>query len=542
MRLALNRRQFHRCYYELTLDPKKYKNNTIRLDSFSLIPIGAVTLNKFETDVVVVGCGVAGMTSALAALESGARVISVERSTFEERGGNSRWTDANLRLKIGQEQPEWDDLFWLSFEENHGFHVDPEMMAETANDYDSWHPNVKTAPFLDPELLGTFAESMPETIEWLKARGVEFNMDGKFYPLFIKAILMPYINGGGLEVIDKLTPLIQEQGGEFLCETTATELMVNDMGEVCGLRCTGKRNEPIEITAKSVILASGGFEGNPQMLAQYVGQNSRYMKPVAKGGYYNKGEGLKMALDLNAAPSGDWSDIHLQQVDPRSTQPEALVDIWQCGIVVNSAGQRFMDECPHDIRTFQESPGRSVISQPGGTGFIIYDDQLHSEESQEWKFGIRSEVPPIKANSLEELAEQLRIPADQFVQTVQAYNESCTRSDEADFTAFNPQTLTFDGVGTEGLAIPKSNYAKRIDTPPYYCYPMMSAICLTCGGLRVTPNAEVLNYSGEVIPGLYAAGETIGMYYRQYVGATSVLRGLVFGKIAGGHAARTLKD
>lgn len=493
-------------------------------------------MKRYETDVVVVGCGVAGMTSALAALEAGARVISVERSTFEERGGNSRWTDANLRLKLGQE-PEWDDLFWYSFGENHGFHIDAEMIAETSRPYDSWHPNLKTAPFLDPELLSTFADAMPDTVKWLQQHGVEFNMDGKFYPLFIKAILMPHINGGGLEVIDKLTPLIQDKGGEFLCETTAVDLLLDDMGQISGLRCTGKRNEPIEISAKSVVLASGGFEGNPQMLAQYVGQNSRYMKPVAKGGYFNKGEGLKMALDLNAAPAGDWSDIHLQQVDPRSKQPEALVDIWQCGIVVNKNGERFMDECPDDILKFQESPGRAVIQQPDGTGYIIIDDDLFSGDNQEWRFGVRSEVPPIQANSAEELAELLGVPAANLVNTIQTYNEACTRTDEADFTQFDAETYGFDGVGTEGLAIPKSNYAKRLDKPPYYCYPMMSAICLTCGGLKVSPNAEVLNYSGEVIPGLYAAGETIGMYYREYVGATSVLRGLIFGKIAGSHAA-----
>ena len=495
-------------------------------------------MKHYDADVAVIGCGVAGMTAALSALESGAKVISIERSTFEERGGNSRWTDANMRLKRNQEEPEWDDIFWASFEENHGYHVDPEMMAETANDYESWHPNVKTAPFLDPELLGAFAEAMPETVEWLRNHGVNFNMEGKFYPYFLKVIRMAYITGGGLEVIDKLTPLIQARGGEFLCETTAVRLITDDMGRVCGVRCTGKSNEPVEVNARAAILASGGFEGNPQMLAQYVGKNARYVKPVARGGYFNKGEGLRMALDLNAAPSGDWSEVHLQQVDPRSTQPEALVDIWPCGIVLNQRGERFMDECPDDIRTFQESAGRAVIEQEGGIGFIIYDDQLNSGD-QGWRFGVRSEVPPYQADSLDALAEQLDVPADRFISTIESYNNACRDSDQVDYTHFGvkDRTIVFDGISTQGLTIPKSNYAKRIDKPPFFCYPMMSSICLTCGGLRVTPEAQVVNYSGEVIPGLYAAGETVGMYYREYVGATSVLRGLIFGRIAGTHAA-----
>jgi tricarballylate dehydrogenase len=494
-------------------------------------------MKHFETDVAVIGCGVAGMTAALSALESGAKVINIERSTFEERGGNSRWTDANMALKFGQEEPEWNDAFWSSFERNHGYHVDPEMMAETANDYASWHPNVKTAPFLDPELLSAFAEGMPDTVEWLQNHGVDFNMDGQFFPFFLRIMLMPYITGGGLEVIEKLTPLIQAKGGEFLCETTAVKLLEDDMGRVCGVRCAGKNNEPVEVKAKAVILASGGFEGNPQMLAQYVGKNSRYMRPVARGGYFNKGEGLRMALDLNAAPSGDWSDVHLQQVDPRSTHPEALVDIWPCGIVVNQNGDRFMDECPHDPNTFQESAGRAVVEQEGGIGYIIYDDQLHSGD-QSWRFGIRSEVPPIQADSLEALAEQLNVPADKLINTVESYNNACYDSDQVDYTRYGvAEGALFDCIGTQGLAIPKSNYAKRIDKPPFFCYPMMSSICLTCGGLRVTPEAQVVNYSGDVIPGLYAAGETIGMYYREYVGATSVLRGLIFGRIAGNHAA-----
>lgn len=494
-------------------------------------------MKRFETDIAVIGCGVAGMTAALSALESGAKVINIERSTFEERGGNSRWTDANLKLKLDQEEPEWDDSFWASFESNYGYHVDPEMMAETANDYASWHPNVKTAPFLDPEVLSAFAEAMPDTVEWLRKLGVDFNMDGKFYPFFLKIMRMPYITGGGLEVIDKLTPLIQAKGGEFLCETTAIKLLEDDMGRVCGVRCAGKNNEPVEVNARAVILASGGFEGNPQMLAQYVGKHSRYMKPVARGGYFNKGEGLRMALDLNAAPSGDWSDVHLQQVDPRSTQPEALVDIWPCGVVVNQHGERFADECPHDPSTFQESMGRAVVAQEGGIGYIIYDDQLNSGD-QTWRFGIRSEVPPYQADSLEALAQQLNVPAEQFVNTIESYNNACHNSDQVDYTRFAvAEGMLFDGIGTQGLTLPKSNYAKRIDKPPFFCYPMMSSICLTCGGLRVTPDAQVVNYSGEVIPGLYAAGETIGMYYREYVGATSVLRGLIFGRIAGTHAA-----
>jgi len=480
------------------------------------------------------------MTSALSALENGARTISVERSTFEERGGNSRWTDANLLLKAGQEEFEWDQFFWDGHGAHYAFHTEPYFLQETAkHTYDEWDALVKTAPFLDPEVLGAFADGMVPTMNWLRELGVTFVMDGKYFPLIFKApaTLNPYITGGGLEVIEKLTPRIQARGGEFLCETTATGLITDDMGRVCGLKATGRNNEPIEIRAKAVILACGGFEGNPQMMAQYI-PNARYLKPIARGGYYNRGEGLRMALDLNAAPAGDWTGMHIEEVDPRSELPEALVGIWPYGIVVNRDGKRFVDESPADFAARPpEEFGQAVLAQEGGIGYVIYDDQLVSGPHQEWRRAIRSDVKPWQADSLEELARLIGVPAAQLVQTVKQYNAACTRSNEVDFAFFDPDTFSFGRIGTEGLDPPKGNYARRIEKGPFYCYPVTCGIVFTYGGLRVTPDAQVVNHSGETIPGLYAAGETVGIQYRRYVGATSVLRGLIFGRIAGSHAA-----
>jgi tricarballylate dehydrogenase len=490
----------------------------------------------YETEVVVVGCGIAGMAAALSALEAGAKVISVERSTFDERGGNSRWTDANLLVAPGRSDFELLDMFWDGLTNNSGFHVDRDMMAETANDYDSWHPNVKTGPFLDPVLLETFGENVPSSLEWLQNHGVKIDIEGKNFPFFIRMMPFPQIYGGGLNVIETLTPRIQEKGGEFIFETTATELLIDEMGRIYGLRGTTKNNEPVEIKARAVILASGGFQGNPQMLAQYCGKESKYVKPVCKGGYYNKGEGLRMALAINAAPAGDWSEMHRQMVDPRSTQPEALVHIWQGGIVVNQHGERFMDECPSNFSEWHEPPGRAIMAQPGGIGYIIYDEQLNSGAYQGWRAGNRSEVAPIVGNTLQELAEKLEIPAKKLEQTVAKYNRACVRSDSVQFN-WDAETFSFGGVSTEGVEPPKSNYAKKVEIGPFYCYPMIASICMTLGGLRVNANAQVLNYSAEIIPGLYAAGETVGMHYGDYTGGTSAVRALTFGRLAGDHAA-----
>ena len=497
---------------------------------------------RYETDVIVVGCGVAGMTSALAALENGAKTINVERSTFEERGGNSRWTDANLLIESGSDSFEPSDNFWLGFQFASKFHLPPHMEKDAGNGYDEWEPNTKTGPFLDPELLSAFAENIPVTLNWLSERGVKIDTDPHPFPFHIQLPGVPQISGGGLAVIETLSPRIEELGGEFLYETTATDLILDDNGAVCGLKCTGKNNVPVEIHGKAVILASGGFQGNPQMLAQYVGPEAKYLRPVAPGGYYNKGEGLKMALAINAAPAGDWSDVHRQMVDPRSPMHEALTHIWQMGVLVNQNGERFLDEFDTNYINWHEEPGRAIVKQPGGISYIIYDDEVNSGPYQAWRRGLRNPVDPIVADTLEELAVKLNIPPQKLTQTIDAFNTACTRSDEVElgYMSFENAALSFDGISTEGIAPPKSNSAKRIEKGPFFCYPMISSICLTIGGLRVNPDAQVLNQGADIIPGLYAAGETIGLYYGMYVGGTSVLRGLTFGKIAGSHAAKQI--
>ncbi|BFM16944.1 FAD-dependent tricarballylate dehydrogenase TcuA [Maricurvus nonylphenolicus] len=507
-------------------------------------------MKQHHADVVIIGAGAAGLSCALTALEAGSKVINIERSTQDMMGGNTRWTEANLLLQGGPEQEgfELNDMFYLSYAINKGFHVDPDIEAETVNDYENWSALAKTTQFVDPELLGTFADSIPPTLEWLTERGVQINpKEPETIPFCMPTLPYVKIYGGGLAIIEKLVPQIEEKGGQFLFETTAHKL-IEENGTVVGVRCSGKNNETIDVFGK-VVLASGGFEGNPQMLVQYGGQEKRYMRPVAKGGLYNKGEGLRMALELNAAAAGDWSDCHQQVVDSRTGLQEAMVNIWPFGIMVNQKGERFMDEAPNNILEWQEEPPAHITRQPGGIGYIIYDEKLASDTESSWKYGIRTDMPPVQANSLEELAALLMIPVATLKQTVADYNASCVNADKVnrcigdqnvDFMSIDiANHQFFDGAGTEGVYPPKQNYAAPIDSPPYYCYPAISSICFTHGGLRVNGNAQVVNSSGEVIPGLYAAGETVGMHYGIYTVGTSVLRGLCFGRIAGAHATNS---
>jgi tricarballylate dehydrogenase len=496
-----------------------------------------VKMKKFETDLVVIGCGAAGLSCALSALENGMNVINLERSPREDMGGNTRWTEANLLLKTGAEQKEFEiaDQFLDFYGLFSSFHTDPDIIAETTKDYDSWSMLAKTTPFLDPEVLGTFADSVSGTLDWISDKGVVIETNPHTIPFCIDTLPYARIYGGGLAIVETLTPKIEELGGKLIFDTTARDLIEED-GQVIGVRCSGKNNECIEVYGK-VVLASGGFEGNPQMLVQYGGQENRYLRPVAKGSHYNKGEGLRMALDMNAATAGDWSDCHHQVIDPRSPMPEAMVNIWPFAIMVNQEGKRFMDESPSNPMLWQEYPGEQILKQPGGISYIIYDEKLASDTTSNWKYGIRSEIPPVKANTLNELAALLMIPAEQLTQTVEEYNAACVNVDKVDYTKGSAETMEFDGAGTENLSPPKQNYANTVDQGPYYAYPAISSICFTYGGLRVNGQAQVINASGEVIPGLYAAGETVGMHYGIYTIGTSVLRGLCFGRIAGLHAA-----
>ena len=252
---------------------------------------------------------------------------------------------------------------------------------------------------------------------------------------------------------------------------------------------------------------------------------------MSKGCHYNKGEGIAMASAIGAAPCGDFGSFHASPMDPRSDRAGPSIYIYPQGILVNQNGQRFVDEGPGSTDETYENVTREINAQPGGIAYAVLDTTLAKVAHPESV--VRSEVPPYQADTLAGLAAQLKIDADALAATVAAYNKACGTGtyNEADM----------DGLCTRGISPRKSNWARPIAKPPYIAYPIISSIVLTFGGLKVTPEARVVNQQGDVIPGLYAAGETLGLYYRSYTGATSVLKGLVFGRIAGTDAAESLR-
>jgi tricarballylate dehydrogenase len=478
-------------------------------------------MTNLKFDLVVVGCGVAGLSAAVSAAENGLDVAILERATREERGGQSRYTEAYLRMKS---DTEVTDDFEDFMAENSGFYQDPDYVVESLIDRQDWSPQARALPAIDAGIISSFSENVPVTINWLKSHGVKFDFLPTQFLTSTQPRLLPV--GGGEAIVETLAQKAEALGVTFFYETAGRELVLNGVNDVAGLKAYSRLKGALCFEGK-VALASGGFEGNSEMMTRYLGHRAAYLRPVCKGGYYNRGEGIQMALDAGAAAGGEFGNYHAEPVDPRSGISEPSIFIFPYGVLVNKEGVRFTDEGPGTVDAWYERITRKVYAQTDGIAYCVLDQKV--KDIPNYRLGIRTDQPAIEANTLEELARKLDIPVEDFVATVGAYNSACKGGD------YKP--LVEDGVCTEGLKPCKSNWALPIDQGPFMAYPMISANVFTFGGLKINEAAQVINIDGDPIKGLYAAGETVGMYYRNYCGGTSVLRGLTFGRIAGRTAA-----
>jgi tricarballylate dehydrogenase len=479
-----------------------------------------------ERDLVIVGCGIAGLSAAVTALQAKLKVTLLERAPEEDFGGNSRWTEAYLRMK---NDTEVSDDFEEKFAQNAGANLDPNVLDAVAGAYQHWPPYVKAHALPDPELIEHFATNVPPTIAWLKSFGLKFGPQAIY--LLTQSTSRIAAQGGGLALIERLMKEAKALGADIRFRTTAVDLLRHPDGPVVGVQVIDADGKRSKIRARATLLASGGYEGNPEMMTHYMGTRAANIRPVARGGYYNKGEGIRMALAAGAAPAGDFGSYHAEPVDPRSRQPEAVVHIYPYGILVNKLGLRFVNEGPGMVDAWYDPITRTVADQPDGICWVIFDAQV--EEIPRWNTSIRSDVPAIEESTLEALIEKLELPPT-ALETIAAFNRACPPA-KGEFKPFEP-----DHRATNGLAIGKSHWSRPIEKAPFRAYPIISANCFTFGGLKVNTHAQVLDNDGKVMPGLYAAGETVGLYHQVYTGSTSVLRGAVFGRTAAQHLAQAV--
>ena len=479
-------------------------------------------------DVVVLGHGIAGLTAAVSAMQHGAKVAVVERAPIDESGGCTRYTEAFLRLKS---ENELSDDFDDEMAEVASANPDPTLIDEMAAAPESWGNVVRAMSVVDPEYLTTFSREAVPTIRWLKTFGV------RFIPTYLPQITCrndtPMIvpSGGGTALLEALTNTANEGGVRFFYETTGRQLIEDDNGAVVGLRAAARNNRRIDFLARAVVLASGGFEGSAEMLARYVGNGSINIRPIARGAHYNRGEGMRMAFQIGAATCGDFGKYHSTPVDERSGRTEAKVLIFPFGIVVNRLGRRFADEGSGADYNNYDRICHAIQGQPKGIGYAILDAKIN--DISNYMNAVFTDQPPIRADSIVEMAGKLGVPVEALEETVHAFNAAC-RPDE-----FVPSRA--DGLRTVGLEPPKSNWARTIEKPPFMAYPLIASGIITFGGVKTNARTEVLNADGDCIPGLYAAGALVGVYHRRYPAATSVLRGATFGRIAGANAAKASK-
>jgi tricarballylate dehydrogenase len=286
------------------------------------------------------------------------------------------------------------------------------------------------------------------------------------------------------------------------------------------------------VSTAAVVLACGGFEANPEWRTRYLGPGWELAR--VRGTRHNTGDGIRMALEIGAQPYGHWSGCHAVAWDANAPPfgDRRVGDLFQkhsypLGLIVNVHGARFVDEGA-DFRNYTYARyGREILQQPQRLAFQLFDQKVVGILREEYRI---REVTRAEAGTIEELARRLEIDPTGLARTVQEFNAAVQPGQ------FNPAIL--DGKGTRGIEPPKSNWALPLDTPPYVGYAVTCGITFTFGGLRVSPEAQVLDTEDRPMPGLYAAGELVGgLFYQNYPGGAGLMAGSVFGKLAGEHAA-----
>ena len=486
-------------------------------------------MNEYKNtnfDIIVIGCGIAGLSAAVSAQQNGSKVAILERAPREERGGNTRYTESFWRMK---NEDEVSEDFEDQFAKNSGGWPDPGILEDLVRDRENQPAVLKSLGIVDPSLIATLAAEAPNALKWLKEFGVKFD----FLPLYFLSQSTTRMGpiGGGLALVDALGSYADSNADDirFFYETAAKKLISGDDGNLIGVSGISKGNKKINLFAPNVVLASGGFEGNSEMLSHYVGPQAQFIRPVSRGGHYNRGEGIQMALEAGAASCGDFSSFHAQPVDPRSKDMEPVVLNYSYGLLINETGRRFTDEAPALVDSTYEAVTRIIMQQKNGIGFAVFDNKL--DDIDNWNATVRTRVAPYQANTLEELASLIKIPSEEFLRTVNDFNKACPEN-QGDFDPLRP-----DGLKTHGLTLQKSNWSRPLTEAPFRAWPIICSNCFTFGGIKIDERARVINTEGDVIPGLYAAGEVAGIYYRTYTGATSVMRGAVTGRLAGNDAS-----
>lgn len=455
-----------------------------------------------EYDLVVIGCGAGGLSSAVAFSEAAgpdARIAILERATREERGGATRWTSSWFRIT---EDRQLDPAFTATMEQ---------MSAGRA----------------DLDYCRTYASEVPATFDFLDRHAVPWVY---FEQPFANSntgggLAMPV--PGGVAIVDTLAAVIDRLPNAAIhYETEAVALGTDGADAVNGVHVRGPDGEAF-LPARAVVIACGGFEGAPDMLTEHLGPRGAELPVIAPTLVNNQGDGIRLTAPLGGDVAGQFDMFHGEPVDTRSSKPDAVVYGYPFGIVVNRHCQRFFDEGADSFDATFERLGYEIWANQDQQAWFIGEKAI-----LDWPNVadiMLTDQPPVEAATVEELAQKLGLDPAALAATVARYNAAIGPGET--------DRRIRDGKAATGIVPPKSNWATPITAGPFIGYPLTCAITFTFGGIRSDSRARVLKRDGLPIAGLYAAGEVTGLYHGGYPAGTSVLRALTFGRIAAREAA-----
>src|ERR1044072_594829 len=463
-------------------------------------------------DVIVIGAGNAGLAAALAAQQQQTRVLLLDKCPKAARGGNTRFSGGGFRFTYNSLDDMRPMLPALTDEEAAKMEVGTYTSAEFFEDV------IQVTEYAaDKKLTHILVDQSYDTARWLTDMNVKWILSTSTHAVNMgEKIRFPSgrvisVNDGGLGLVEMLFPTAEKNGIEILYEAKATGLTFDNRGKPTGVRVQTAEGL-VDFSSSAVVLAAGGFEANPEMRARYLGPGWGLVK--VRGSRYDTGEGLTLALGFGAQPLGHWSGCHAVLVDAQAPDVECAYEhrySYPYGIMVDINGRRFIDEGEDFFSYTYAKCGREVLRLPWRTAYQLFDSKTRPLLRSEYSRGFH-----VSAATLEALAKKLPgLDWENVVKTVAGFNDAVTD------TAFAPSKQ--DGKCTQGVTPMKSNWAQRLDTHPDYAFPVPCGITFTFGGLGITEKGEVKDTSGNVISGVFAAGEiTGGSFFISYSGAVGV--------------------
>ena len=492
-------------------------------------------------DVVVVGAGGAGMTAAITATDAGKKVIVVESQPIA--GGNSvRSTGGMNAAKTPyQDKNEFKEAAGVEktlataaekFADNETITA---LAATVKSQWDAYQANPQgyfdSVELMEldtmiggkgknnPELVKALAENSADAIEWLASIGAEVKNVGAFGGASVKRIHRPVNADGkvtavGAYIVPILEKNLQDRNVQFLFDTTANEIIMKD-GKAVGIKGTGKDGHKVTINAKSVVIATGGFGANAEMVEKYKPELKGFATTNAEGA---QGQGIEMATAVGAA-TVDMDQIqihptvHIEEDGNAHLITEGLRG--DGAILVNAEGKRFYDEV-----STRDKVSAAIIAQPDKSAWLVVDQSMVDKSAV--IAGYIKSGYTVTGATYEELAKAMGVDEATFVSTMNTWNQAVEAKTDAEFN--------------------RTSFANPLTAAPYYAIKITPAVHHTMGGIVINPKAEVLNEKGEVISGLFAAGEvTGGVHGANRLGGNAVADFVVFGRISGQSAADNAK-